>query len=119
VGGASLASDRAAAYSQALGPAARYMRESLMTEPDHIRAHKHCSYHREEVMRSKVCGCFYCLAVFNPTEILDWIDEKNDIGQTALCPKCGIDSVIGSESGFPISKEFLEKMQQYWFESKE
>jgi acetone carboxylase gamma subunit len=37
------------------------------------------------------------------------------MGTTALCPYCGIDSVIGDKSGFPITKEFLEKMYQHWF----
>jgi hypothetical protein len=92
-----------------------------MTEPDHIQAHKHSSNHREEVMRSSICGCFYCLSIFIPSEILDWVDESTDetdigeSGQTALCPRCGIDSVIGSESGFPISKDFLNSMKEYWF----
>jgi hypothetical protein len=86
-----------------------------MVQPDHIQAHEHSSYHREEVVRSETCGCFYCLSVFQPSEIEEWIDEKDGIGQTAICPKCSIDSVIGSSSGFPITQEFLEKMHQYWF----
>ena len=28
---------------------------------------------------------------------------------------CDIDSVIGDSSGFPITKEFLKKMNEYWF----
>ena len=80
-----------------------------------VQAHKHCSYHREEVIRSEICGCFYCLSVFKPIEIEEWIDEKDGIGQTAMCPRCGIDSVIGSDSGISITREFLEKMHQHWF----
>lgn len=86
-----------------------------MGKPDHVRAHTRSSFHRQEVLSSKVCGCFYCLAVFEPDAIAGWIDDENSIGQTALCPKCGIDSVIGSGSGFPITKEFLGKMHSYWF----
>lgn len=62
------------------------------------------------------------MGIFKPSEIMDWVDETskeetdiNEIGQTALCPRCGIDSVIGSKSGFPISVEFLESMNSYWF----
>ncbi len=81
-------------------------------------AHKHSSKHREEILNSEICGCFYCKAVFNPSEIEEWIDEdKNKIGQTALCPKCGIDSIIGEKSEFPVNdKEFLKEMHRYWFE---
>ena len=86
-----------------------------MLPPDHIQAHKHSSYHREEIQNSEICGCFYCLAIFRPQFIEEWIDEKDGIGQTALCPKCGIDSVIGSRSGFPINQAFLQKMHQKWF----
>ncbi len=83
--------------------------------PDYIDAHEHSSGHRKEILESKICGCFYCLAIFNPDEIEDWVDEVDGIGQTAICPKCHIDSVIGSFSGYPITEEFLKKMQQHWF----
>ncbi len=83
----------------------------MKTKPDHIEAHKYSSRHRHSLMKSDLSGCFYCLAIFNPSKIVDWTDE----GTTALCPKCGIDSVIGSASGFPIQTEFLKSMQRYWF----
>jgi hypothetical protein len=78
---------------------------------DHVTAHKHCSYHRAELEKSNVCGCFYCLSTFQPSEIVEWIDD----GQTAICPKCPVDSVIGSASGYPITREFLLKMHDHWF----
>jgi hypothetical protein len=78
----------------------------------HVTAHKHSIRHRPEIERSELCGCFYCVHTFPPSAILDWVDE-DDV--TALCPHCGIDSVIGSASGFPITKEFLTRMNEYWF----
>ncbi|MBW1854524.1 MAG: cytoplasmic protein [Deltaproteobacteria bacterium] len=90
-----------------------------MKEPDYIWAHKYSSNHRKDVLSSKICGCFYCLKIFEPNEVFDWIDEsEKGIGQTALCPKCGIDSVIGSNSGFPITSEKKKKMRRYWFAMK-
>ena len=82
---------------------------------DIVAAHKHSSNHRDEVERSEKCGCFYCLSILTPSSIVEWIDEPNDNSQTALCPKCGVDSVIGSESMFPITTEFLTAMHQHWF----
>jgi hypothetical protein len=80
-------------------------------------AHRHCSSHRTEVLSSHSCGCFYCLAVFRPIEIEEWADEDAaGTGQTALCPRCGIDSVIGSNAGVALDHEFLSKMHAYWFE---
>lgn len=86
-----------------------------MTTPDHIRAHRHSIRHRDEVLASDVCGCFYCLAIFEPTQIDRWIDQADGVGQTALCPECGIDSVVGSASGYPVTKAFLQAMHEHWF----
>jgi hypothetical protein len=79
--------------------------------PDVREAHKHSIRHRDEIMGSTHCGCFYCCAMFPARDIADWTDD----GDTALCPKCGIDSVIGDRSGFPVSVEFLASMKTHWF----
>jgi hypothetical protein len=86
-----------------------------MSDPDFIQAHKHGIRHKAELLASEQCGCFYCLAIFRPTVIESWIDECNPAGQTALCPFCGIDSVIGSASGFPITQDFLRRIKKHWF----
>ena len=78
---------------------------------DILEAHKHCSRNKQEIESSDICGCFYCMEIFKPEEIGIWLASD----ETALCPHCAIDSVIGSKSGFPITKEFLEKMHEYWF----
>jgi len=78
-------------------------------------AHDHSSGHRKEIERSDSCGCFYCLAIFPPQEIEEWIDEVGGTPVTALCPKCGVDSVIGDKSGFPITQAFLGTMHSEWF----
>lgn len=74
-------------------------------------AHKHSSDHKEELKNSTVIGCFYCKNFVKFNEIKEWIDK----GDTALCPRCGIDSLIGSDSGYPITKRFLNAMNAYWF----
>ena len=83
--------------------------------PDHIRAHSRCLRHRSEILASDLCGCFGCLAVFPPAEIFRWLaDGPTEAEQTAWCPFCGWDKVIGSASGFPITAEFLTRMKQHW-----
>lgn len=82
--------------------------------PDYIRAHKHCIENRVEVEASVLCGCFYCMSIYPPSEIEGWIDDQEAL--TADCPRCGIDAVIGSASGFPITSEFLNVMNEHWFE---
>lgn len=75
-----------------------------------VQAHTHSSGHKIELLNSRLCGCFYCLTVFAPSKIDDWLNDE-----CARCPNCGIDSVIGSASGYPITKEFLQEMKDYWF----
>jgi hypothetical protein len=84
--------------------------------PELLAAHDHSSSHRAEVLASVRCGCFYCCANFRPDEILEWTDEDKDRqGQTAICPRCGIDAVIGDKSGVDVSHDFLVRMNEYWF----
>ena len=75
-------------------------------------AHKHSTNHRDEIEASIVAGCFSCRQTFPPSEINDWLDD----GQCARCPRCGIDAVIGSASGFPVDDPaFLRRMNDFWF----
>lgn len=79
-------------------------------------AHDRSAEHRAELLGSAICGCFYCRGEFEPDEIRKWVDEdEHGIGQTALCPRCGVDSVIGSASGYPITQDFLGRMRAHWF----
>ena len=82
------------------------------TRQDVIDAHAFSINNEEELMKENKCGCFYCCEIFDPKEIEEWADDAEG---TALCPFCGIDSVIGESSGYPITKEFLEAMKKYWF----
>ncbi len=79
---------------------------------DIIEAHTYSINHKSKILKDKKCGCFYCLKIFSPTEITDWIEDEKG---TAICPHCGIDAVIGESSGFSITEEFLLKMKNYWF----
>jgi hypothetical protein len=90
--------------------------EKETMDQDHIKAHKKSIFHKAEILKSDISGCFYCIKIYSPSEIKDWTDTNKPENQhTALCPYCGIDSVIGSSSGYPITKEFLTKMNRHWF----
>jgi hypothetical protein len=45
---------------------------------------------RGQIAEAQSCGCHYCLATFPSDEVQNWVDD----GCTALCPRCGIDSVL-------------------------
>jgi hypothetical protein len=90
--------------------------ETPVGDSDTIAAHKCSSHHRKQVEESERCGCFHCLATFPPATIDEWVDKDDTgVGQTAMCPVCDIDSVIGSAAGFPLTREFLARMQRHWF----
>jgi hypothetical protein len=76
----------------------------------YVSAHQHASRHRAELESSERCGCFFCFRTFVPTAIRAWIDGN----QTALCPHCGVDSVLGA-SAVRIDDPFLRKMHQHHF----
>jgi NAD-dependent SIR2 family protein deacetylase len=81
---------------------------------DLVEAHRHSSDHREMILASALVGCFYCLEVFPPKSIRDWIDG----GQTALCPNCGVDALLGDKIGVAMKRPFLEKMRVKWFDTQ-
>lgn len=81
-------------------------------QEDCIKAHKKSINHKLQIEKEPICGCFYCLKLFNPQEIVHWIPDQTG---TAECPYCGVDSVIGTNSDYPLTVEFLKKMNEYWF----
>ncbi len=74
-------------------------------------AHKLCTRNREALIGSKRAGCFYCLSIFAPSEIEEWLLREG----TALCPRCGIDSVLPETDEYPLDEAFLREMQAFWF----
>ncbi len=85
----------------------------MYQKTDMILAHEHCRKNRETLRKSDLCGCYQCGVIFKPSVLQpeDWMDG----GETALCPYCGMDSVIGDAAGFPISDAFLSEMKKYRF----
>jgi len=83
-----------------------------------IAAHKFSINNREKLQKDKKCGCFYCLKIFSPKEITEYLQYDHipiDKDGTALCPYCGIDSVLSRSAGFPLTEEFLKRMYRKWF----
>jgi hypothetical protein len=97
-------------------PAFARIAERMSEDPRHTDAHRHSIYHRAEIEQSSTCGCFGCLQIFPSHEIAQWCDKNlEEASWTALCPYCEIDSVIGSNSGFPIEPAFLSALNQRFF----
>lgn len=67
------------------------------------------SKHNDFSLRySDNCGCFKCLEKFKPKLITEWAGEDKD---TAVCPKCGAQSVVPSAAG-TITVERLRKLNK-------
>ncbi len=87
-----------------------------------LAAHRHASHNRSEIEGSTLCGCFCCVQVFAPSEIVafagldaaDFANPDSLKGGTALCPRCGSESVIGDRSGYRIDAQFLGRMNEAW-----
>lgn len=88
----------------------------LSSLPTDIRnAAEHTTNNRKELGASSICGCYYCLSIFEPSEIVEWITPE-DLDEFPMCPYCGIDSVFGDASGYPVTRDFLREMNKYWFD---
>jgi hypothetical protein len=88
---------------------------------DVVAAHSHCIRNRAELEQSETSGCFFCLEIYPAGEVWEWIRERQEDEErlTAMCPKCGIDAVIGDASGYPVADtQFLERMKRHWFDAK-
>ena len=104
----------------------------MSTSPANLsQAVAHSFQNRVEVERSEFCACFYCFARFTPADIRYWADSDDpewgdgvepDLvrfpGQTATCPICKVDSVIGSASGYALTDELLRSLHDYWHAAK-
>jgi hypothetical protein len=88
-------------------------------EIDFEKVYEQSRWHAEAIRNSRNCGCFHCLSIFKPNEIIDWIDEPEncpkDGGRTAICPNCGVDSVLPDSIDYDLTKNFLEIMQAVFF----
>ncbi len=79
-------------------------------------AHKLSIWNRVAVEASDKVGCFYCNEVYPASDVVEWCDEG---ASTALCPRCGVDSVLGEASwAGATNKSFLTEMNERWFEGK-
>ena len=84
-----------------------------------IKALELATNNEDSLFKSIFCGCYYCLEIFKPQEIELWLAEAGGAGgRTALCPNCTIDSVVGDDSGYSITKEILQEMRSHWFSEK-
>ena len=72
--------------------------------------HARCSNNRGALLDSRQCGCFFCLKIYDPGSITDWLNDE-----TALCPYCNVDAVIPEGDDYLLEDSLLLAMKEYWF----
>lgn len=75
------------------------------------RLHAYSSHNRELVARSRKCYCFYCQSVSEAEQVTRYFEDE----QTALCPNCGIDSILPDGIDEPLDESIISQMHDYWF----
>lgn len=90
-----------------------YLRKMRPGPAEVIQAHSFSAGNRAALRQDARCGCFSCGKVFDPAQIRDWLCDSR--GETAICPYCGGDSILGESAGCPLTPEFLQRMREYWF----
>jgi hypothetical protein len=70
-------------------------------------AHQDSIRNRSAIFKIGSCSCFFCMRRFGASLITEWTDG----GDTAICPHCGIDSLLPGNVG----TEELYRMNERWF----
>lgn len=86
-----------------------------MTKEDLEKYHNFINNYQILILNTQLCGCFYCCQFFLSDSIKEFVHNNT----CALCPLCGIDSVIPLTCYPDMNKEFLDEMYNYWFERSE
>ena len=83
-------------------------------------AKQHSIGNWNDLSTSTICGCYHCKKIFLSNSIYDWIgiDGRSMDHATALCPFCGMNSVIAESASYPLKTDFLESMYHYWFRNE-
>ena len=84
-----------------------------LTEEQSKLYHSHTIRNRNEINQSEYCHCISCLKSYPSPIVINFI--KDGVGETALCPYCGIDAVIGDACGLVINQEILTSLNKRWF----
>lgn len=103
----------------------RALQKDFRNPVDLERWHSASFRNENSIQCSETLGCFYCQTIWQRDEktIEEWIDCTEDgdgiydlpqESWTALCPHCGIDSVMASADA-PITPAVLGEMYRYWF----
>jgi hypothetical protein len=74
----------------------------------------HSYRNKHTLSSSNTIVCYFCFNYMKPNDITEYTDN----GETALCPHCNVNAVIGDHSKLPINDEmFIKHMRYYAFDT--
>jgi hypothetical protein len=76
--------------------------------------HKYTFKNKDQVQKSNMCCCACCVNKYSAKYVVEYIEEANG-DKTAICPKCGVDAVIGDAALSNITDTMLQDMHNKWF----
>lgn len=88
------------------------MNKSVKIDP-YASQRLHATNNEIEIVKSKKCGCYFCQSTFSARRVKDWLSDSR--GVSALCPECGMDTVLGDASGLEINERLLQEMGEHYF----
>ncbi|WP_202410247.1 hypothetical protein [Pseudomaricurvus sp. HS19] len=71
--------------------------------------HKQSLRNRKHQSTAHQCGCFFCLSIFDASRVTQFWDDET----TAVCPLCGIDSVIYDSQVESLTPGLLQALKRY------
>lgn len=80
------------------------------------KLHKYCRFNRDLIEKSNKCYCFYCKSTLDAKDLLKPTVQYINGGKSAICPKCGIDSILPDAIDEKITKEIIDDMYERFFE---
>ncbi len=75
------------------------------------KLHTYSSNNKLLIDKANKCYCFYCKEIFDARDVNYYLENEN----TALCPKCMVDSVLPDNIDEALNEEIIEEMNKYWF----
>ena len=80
-----------------------------MTREKIEQAMKFAISNKKAIQESPKAGCYYCKKTYKPSKVVEFLEHE----EIALCPKCGIDSVLPANSPYEPTNENLAELHQY------
>lgn len=75
------------------------------------KLHQYCTNNKKLISKANKCYCFFCMKEMKSEEIVDYLSVE----ETAICPYCGIDSIIPDSINDEVNITIIKEMNKYWF----